>query len=335
VVRVAVVQQPPAYLDLDGSIERAVGYIAEAADCGAQLVAFGETWLPGYPAWIFGTAGWDDPAAKRLHARLMRNAVSIPGEAVERLAAAARKHAVHVVMGCHERDARFSRGTLFNSILFFDDQGDLLGVHRKLWPTHAERLVWGLGDGSTLRSYDTKVGRIGGLVCWEHWMPLARFVLHASGEQIHVALWPETVEMHHVASRHYAFEGRCFVVCAGSYLRLADIPSDFEPMSAFGDLGDLGGSGGELIPGGSGIIGPDGHWVAGPVAHEATIVYGDIDLGRVEEEQMAFDAAGHYGRPDVFQLTVDSRRQEPLRFVEAGEGATSPQLSLGIREEAS
>ncbi len=332
-VRVAIVQHPPAFLDLDGSVELAVGYVAEAARNGARLVAFGETWLPGYPAWIFGAAGWDDGAAKRAHARLMRNSVSVPGPAVERLAQSAREQHVHLVMGCHERDSRYSRGSLFNSVLFFDDSGTLLGVHRKLWPTHAERLVWGLGDGSTLRSYDTSIGRIGALVCWEHWMPLPRFVLHASGEQIHVALWPETVEMHHIASRHYAFEGRCFVVCAGSYLRAADIPSDFEPMAAFGDLGDLGGAGGELIPGGSGIIGPDGHWVTAPVAHEATIVYGDIDLARVAEEQMAFDAAGHYGRPDIFQLTVDARAREPLSMIRDvpaadGHGAALPQCDV-------
>ena len=185
--RVAVIQHPPVVLDLEASLSRAEHLVAEAADGGADLVVFPETWLPGYPSWAFGLAGWDDQTAKQAHARLLRNALTVPGPALDVLTKMAAQHSVHLVMGVNELSTDGSRGTLFNSLVFIDDRGRLLGVHRKLIPTHAERLVWGQGDASTLTAYETAVGRIGGLVCWEHWMPLARFAMHASGEQIHVA----------------------------------------------------------------------------------------------------------------------------------------------------
>jgi nitrilase len=317
---VAIVQHPPAFLDLEASVDRAVDLIAEAAREGAKLVVFGETWLPGYPVWIFGAAGWDDAAAKRVHARLVRNSVVVGSASTDRLASAARRHGVHVVIGCNERDGEFSRGTLYNSILTFTDAGELLPVHRKLWPTHAERLVWGLGDGSGLVVHDTPLGRLGGLVCWEHWMPLARFAMHALGEQVHCALWPDVAESHVLASRHYAFEGRCYVVCAGSYLTAGDLPEDFEAADALPALGS-GTEDGVLLPGGSGLIGPDGTWVAGPLENQAGIVSGEVDLDRIAEEQLAFDAAGHYNRPDVFDVRIDTRRRPQARFLGGDEVA--------------
>ncbi|MFN8185920.1 MAG: carbon-nitrogen hydrolase family protein [Gaiellales bacterium] len=312
----AVVQHPPVFLDRERSLDRAADLVGEAVGAGASLVAFGETWLPGYPAWVFGSAGWDDPAAKRVFARYQENAVEVPGPATRALGELARAHGVHLVMGCTERDATFSRGTLYNSLLFFGPDGDLLGVHRKLVPTHAERLVWGQGDGSGLRVYETAVGRLGGLVCWEHWMPLTRFALHALGEQVHVAAWPEGPDIHHLASRHYAFEGRCYVLCAASYLSLADLPADFELREVLGEAGDFGQADDVVIPGGSGIIGPDSTWVAGPLVGEAGIVYGEIDLGRIAQEQLALDSAGHYNRPDIFDLSVDRRPRAHARFLE-------------------
>ncbi len=301
----AAVQHAPVFLDRDASVEKAISLIGASSSRGARLVAFPETWLPGYPAWIFGAAGWDHPLSKRVFARLQRNAVQVPSPAVDALCRAARRHGVYLVMGLNERDSAFSTGTLYNSLLFVSDQGEILGVHRKLVPTHAERIVWGQGDGSTLHVFETALGRLGGLVCWEHWMPLARFGLHAKGEQVHVAAWPEVPDIHQVASRHYAFEGRCYVICAGTYLTTADLPADFELPEAIGAAGDFGQGAGVILPGGSGIIGPDGQWIAGPVAEEETIVYGEIDLARIAEEQLALDTAGHYNRPDVFQLSVD------------------------------
>ena len=311
----AVVQEAPAFLDRDATVRIAVDRIAEAARNGARLVAFAESFLPGYPGWVFGAAGWDDPVAKRLHLRLAENSLEQGGAALATLAAAAGDHRVNVVMGATERDTRYSRGTLYNSLFFLTENGDVAGVHRKLMPTHAERIVWAPGDASGLVAHDLPVGRVGGLICWEHWMPLSRFALHARGEQIHVAAWPEAPEMHQIASRHYAFEGRCFVLLAGGLLRASDLPDDPDLRAAMlGGLGDLGGSDEMILPGGSAIIGPDGGYVSGPAGEEATIVYGEIDVGRIVEEQLALDSAGHYNRPDLFALEVRTGRQDPVRF---------------------
>jgi len=317
----AAVQASPVFLDRDATVEKAVRLIDEAASNGASLVAFPETWIPGYPGWIFGAAGWDDPRSKRVFARLQRNAVQVPSRATDALCSAARQNGVHLVVGIHEQDAEFSTGTIYNSLLFVSDRGDILGVHRKLVPTHAERIVWGQGDGSTLHVFDTPLGRLGGLVCWEHWMPLARFAMHAKGEQIHVAAWPEVPDIHHLASRHYAFEGRCYVLCVGSYLTTADLPADFELVDAMAAGGDFGGEPTEIQPGGSGIIGPDGSWITEPVSGREAILYGEIDLARIAEEQQALDSAGHYNRPDVFSLTVDERPRRQVNWLRDGQTA--------------
>lgn len=315
---VAAVQAAPVFLDLDASVDKAVGLIEQAAERGARIIGFPETWLPGYPAWIFGAAGWDDPAAKRAYARLARNAVEVSSPAVDRLREAAREAEAVVVMGAHERDTATSGGTLFNSQLIVGPDGGLLGVHRKLVPTHAERILWGAGDGSTLHVLDTPYARVGGLVCWEHWMPLARFAMHAKGEEVHVASWPDMPESHHIASRHYAFEGRCFVICAASYLRMADVPEDFELRELLRDGVEVETDGDELLSGGSGVIGPDGAWLAGPVFGREDIITAEIDLERIREEQQALDAVGHYNRPDVFRLTVDARPQRHVTWLEGG-----------------
>jgi nitrilase len=303
----AAVQASPVFLDREGTVEKAVRLIEEAANQGAKLVAFPETWIPGYPSWIYHAAEWNEPRSKRTFARLQRNAVRVPSPATDALCRAARAADVHLVVGIHEQDADYSTGTIYNSLLFVSDAGEILGTHRKLIPTHAERIVWGRGDGSTLHVFETPLGRLGGLICWEHWMPLTRFAMHAKGEQVHVAVWPDADEVHHLASRHYAFEGRCYVVCVGSYMTARDLPADFELAETMGATGDA-----ELLVGGSGIVGPDGTWVAEPVVGREEIVYGEIDLARIAEEQQALDAAGHYNRPDVFSLTVDER---PRRHV--------------------
>ena len=209
--RVAVAQVAPIYLDRDATVAKGVSLIAEAADSGAQVVAFPESWVPGYPLWIYGAAAWGDEAAKRGYARLIAESVEIPSPVTEMLSDAAVKHGVEVVMGINE----LSGGTLFNSLLYLRPDGDVL-VHRKLVPTHAERIVWGHAeDGSGLVVADTPYGGLGGLICWEHWMPLTRFAMHAQSERIHVAVWPWGYELAHLASRHYAFEGRAFVIVAG------------------------------------------------------------------------------------------------------------------------
>jgi predicted amidohydrolase len=314
---VAAVQAAPVFLDRDATVAKAARLIADAATGGARLVAFPETWVPGYPGWIFGAAGWEDPASKRAYARLQRNAVEIPSPAVTTLCHAAAEHGVQVVIGVNELDAAYSRGTLYNSQLFITADGVLAAVHRKLMPTHAERIVWGLGDGSTLHVLETPLGRIGGLICWEHWMPLARFALHARGEQVHVAAWPEGSYVTELASRAYAFEGRCFVISANPFMTVADLPADFELSTSMAAAFDDDAPEGVINSGGSGVVAPDGQWVVGPVYGEERLVYADIDLSRIAEEQQVLDTAGHYNRPDVFALTVDTRPRHPLSWTAA------------------
>ena len=218
-LKVAIVQAAPVFMNLHASLALAVEFIGKAAAQGARLVAFGETWLPGYPAWLDycpSAALWNHEPTKEVFAELRRNSVAVPSHETETLAETAKTHQIVLVIGINERVyAGPGNGTLYNSLLTFDSDGSLVNHRRKLIPTYTERMVWGQGDGTSLKAVDTSVGRVGGLICWEHWMPLARQVLHDSGENIHIAVWPTVHEMHQIASRHCAFEGRCFVLAAG------------------------------------------------------------------------------------------------------------------------
>ncbi len=298
--RVAAVQATPAFFDRDATTARACEWIAEAAAGGTRLIAFPEVFISGYPVWLDaapGAALWDHPPAKQAFRRLVASAVTVPGPHVAQLGAAARRANAYVVIGVHE----LGGSTIYASQLTFGPDGDLLGVHRKLMPTYQERMLWGQGDGSGLHVFDTPLGKIGGLLCWEHWMPLARQAMHERGETLHVAAWPWVHEMHQVASRHYAFEGRAFVVAVGTVLRKRDLPADVELLLAIpGEPDDL------IQRGGSAIIGPDGVYLAGPVYDEETIIYAEIDPQRTIEERMTLDVAGHYNRPDVFRFSVNT-----------------------------
>jgi len=306
-IRVAIIQDEPAPTLSEG-LARTRELTASAAKKGAALVAFPETWIPGYPAWLDvcrDAALWDHAPVKRVFARMAENSVVVAGDSGRALSEMARDHNVTLVIGVTERvDAGVGRGTLYNSLLTFGPDGSLLNHHRKLVPTYTERMVWGNGDAQGLAAVDTPVGRVGGLVCWEHWMPLARQALHDSGEDIHVAVWPNVHEMLQVASRHYAFEGRCFVLAAGSLLRAEHLPTELEPHP------DRVTSPSQLIlRGGSAIIAPNGGYVAGPVFDEPCILTADIDLGKTREEFMSLDVAGHYSRPDALELRVTRVRR--------------------------
>lgn len=302
-VRVAAVQVAPVLLDRDATIDRMAIWVSRAKERGAELVAFPETFLPGYPTWLDyspAAALWDHAGAKAVFARLMENSVEVPGPAAERLARLARENQVTLMVGVHERAGR----TLYNSLLWFGPDGALINHHRKLVPTYTERLLWGQGDATGLRTATVNGVSYGGLVCWEHWMPLARQVLHDAGEEIHVAAWPGVKDMHQVASRHYAFEGRCFVIAVGSLVRVRDLPAELPPLPELAGEPDR-----LLIPGGSAIIGPDGAYLAGPVFGEETLVVADCDLRAIARESLTLDVSGHYSRPDVFQLAVERRRR--------------------------
>jgi nitrilase len=303
-VTVAIAQATPAVLDLAACVKKACEWIREAGKRGARIVAFPETWIPVYPLWCdAGTFGkWGHEPSKRLHARLANNSLAIPSKETEQLCRAAREARCAVVMGANERAAS---GSLYNALLFISAEGEILGRHRKLVPTFGERLVWGYGDAVGLRSYEAGGARLGGLVCWEHWMPLSRQVLHAEGEQVHVAAWPHAGEVHQLASRHYAFEGRAFVLVAASYLTKKDLPADMELASDFATAPDV------LLNGGSAVIAPDASYVVEPVRGREELLTAELELDRIAEEKLTLDVGGHYSRPDVFELRVNRAPSTP------------------------
>ncbi|MBM7805232.1 putative amidohydrolase [Geodermatophilus bullaregiensis] len=303
--RVAVVQEPPAVLDLTAGVARAVAAVASAAADGAQLVVFPETWLTGYPAWVFGLAGWDDAGARHWYGRLLAQCPAVDGPELDPLRAAARRHGVLVAMGLNERSGA-AGGSLYNSLLYVGRDGATLGVHRKLVPTHTERIVWAPSpDAAGLQVHSTEVGRVGGLVCWEHWQPVIRQALHAQDEQVHLALWPDMTEMHAVAARTYAFEGRCFVVSAAQFLTADDVPGDLREAYRLGVGPDTPATG-TWFPGGSAVAGPDGSWLAEPLTGPG-IVHAELDLELTTAFKHDLDVAGHSSRADLFSLTVDRR----------------------------
>ena len=300
-VRVAIAQSAPVYLDKHASLAKALDLIGQAAKRGARLVAFGETWLPGYPAWLDvcpGAALWESASAKDVFARLRANSLVVPGEEVNALLEAARDLKIAIVIGVTERvDAGPGNGTLYNSLLTISEDGQLANHHRKLVPTYTERLVWGNGDGRGLRAARTSAGRVGGLICWEHWMPLARMAMHNSGEHIHVAVWPTVHELHQLASRHYAFEGRCFVLAVGLLMPAEDLP---RPLR---DEAKLQSADTQWVErGGSAIIGPDTRYILDPVFDREELLVSELDLTQIDRELMTFDVSGHSARPDLFRF---------------------------------
>jgi len=303
-IRVAAVQAEPVFLDLAGTLDKLDHWARRAAKERAVVVAFPETWLPGYPAWIDScpeAAIWGHDGAKTVFGRLFENAVDVPSPATARIGALARELGVTLVVGAHERAGK----SLYNALLTFTPDGVLANHHRKLVPTYTERMLWGHGDGHGLRVVDAGGLKLGGLVCWEHWMPLARQTLHNLGETVHVAVWPSVHEMHQVASRHYAFEGRCFVIAVGGILRREQMPKELPIHEKY-----VKDPRGLMLNGGSCIIAPNGRLLAGPVFDEETVLFADCDLAEIGREAMTLDVSGHYSRPDVFEFGL---RPQPAR----------------------
>ena len=306
-VKIAVVQSAPAYLDIEASMVKLHGLLKEAADQEADLVCFGETWFTGYPAWIDYCdeyAKWDYKPTKEVFARTYQNSLDIQGNEVKQISEWIKDFGLTVVMGINEKvSSGPGNGTIYNSLITWNKAGEIINHHRKLMPTHTERLLYGQGDGMGLQAVDTDFGRVGGLICWEHWMPLTRQAMHNSGEHIHVAVWPKVHEMLQIATRSYAFEGRCYAVGVGQIMRVSDIPKEFEVPS---DLKDKPNH--MLLNGGSCVVGPDGQYVLEPIWDQEGVFVVEVDIQRCYEERMALDVTGHYQRNDVFDLKVNQKR---------------------------
>ncbi len=297
-VTAACVQVEPAIFDRSGTIDRVAECTAEAAGAGAQLVVFPETFVPAYPssAWAKALAGWAEPGAKEAFALLHRESLELPSPDADRLASIAREHGVWLVLGVNEADPQRA-GTLYNSLLYYAPDGELALHHRKLVPTNHERLVWGQGDGRGLRAVETTLGRLGGLICWENYMPLARFALYESGVEIYIASTADDGDDWQATLIHIALESRSFVIAPCHFQRAGSYPDDF-PLGALLEGRDL------LGRGGSAILGPDGSYLAGPLYDEEGILYAELDPDLLLQARQRFDPAGHYHRPDVLRLTV-------------------------------
>jgi nitrilase len=306
-VTVAAVQAAPILMNRDATVAKAVGLIAEAADHGADLIVFPEVYIPGTPIWYDSNRIWDGD--DEWYALLVDQAVVVPSAATDLIADAAREAGATVVMGINERDAHGA--TIYNSLVYFGPDGAVLTKHRKLVPTGAERTVWGMGDGSTLHVVQAPFGRVGGLICWENYMPLARFAMYAQGIDVWVAPTLATGDGWIATMQHIAREGRCYVIGVNPCTHVNQIPAGF-PMRD--RVWDAARDGVWVEDGNSVIVDPGGEIVAGPARELETILYADIDLAMVHAARRYLDPTGHYNRPDVFHLSVDTRPRPAVTF---------------------
>jgi nitrilase len=312
-VMVAAVQAAPVFLDRSATLEKARSLVKEAAELGAALVVFPESFVPAYPDWVWRTPAWSTPA-NELYRQLLRNAVEVPGPDSDSLAQSARDHGVHLAMGVTERHG----STLYNTLLLYGPDGSLLKHHRKLMPTGGERLIWGYGDGSTLGAVDTAIGRIGGLICWENYMPLARAALYAQDVEIYLAPTWDTSDVWVPTLQHIAKEGQTYVIGCCQAIRSSDLPGDV-PRRA-----ELWAEDEWLARGLSTIVAPGGNILAGPLEEKEGIVSAVIDVSRCASGRSMFDPTGHYSRPDVFRLHVDTTPKRPVSMHEHADSEETP-----------
>lgn len=308
--QIALVQTTPVFLDKTKTIQLVVTKIEQAAEKGAKLVVFTEAFIAGYPTWIWRLRpGGDWGLSEQLHARLLANAVNLASDDLAPLYASAKKNQMTVVCGIEERDSELGRTTLYNTVITIGADGSLLNRHRKLMPTNPERMVWGFGDASGLKVVDSPVGRIGSLLCWENYMPLARYALYAQGIEIYIAPTYDSGEDWICSLQHIAREGGCWVLGCGNLMKGSGIPVDFpEKDMLYPDADEW------VNPGDSVVIAPGGQLVAGPLRQQDGILFYDIDLDKAAIAKRALDVTGHYSRPDIFQLNVNSKKQTPVVF---------------------
>ena len=307
-VKVAVVQAAPVLFDREKTIQKACDLVADAAGQGAKIVLLPEAFVPAYPRGLsFGTVvGNRTPAGRKLWQRYWDNTIEVPGADTELLGKAARDAGVYLAIGVIERDRDFGGGTLYCTLLYFGPDGHLLGKHRKLKPTAAERLIWGEGDGSTLTVIDTEYGKLGGLICWENYMPLARMAMYAKGVGVYLAPTADQRDSWQATMRHIALEGRCFVLGCNQYVTRQMYPDDLEGIEELTDLPEV------ICRGGSVIVSPLGEILAGPLWDEEGILAADLDLADVTRGKLDFDVVGHYARPDIFQLKINEKPLNPV-----------------------
>jgi len=307
-VKAAVIQAAPVLFDRDATVAKACRLTAEAAANGAQLVLLPEAFIPAYPRGLsFGmVVGSRAPHGRDQWQRYWANSVDVPGPATEALGQAAAEAGVYLAVGVIERDTQFSRGTLYCTLLYFGPDGRLLGKHRKLKPTGAERLIWGEGDGSTLTVLDTPIGKVGGLICWENYMPLARMAMYGQGIELYLAPTADSRDTWQATLRHIACEGRCFVLGCNQFVTKSMYPADLPGLAELDSQPEV------MCRGGSVIISPLGEILAGPLFDQEGILYADLDLAEVARGKLDFDVVGHYARPDVLRLTVNDQPQPPV-----------------------
>ena len=307
--RIAIIQRPPVLLNLEATLAQAVASIDEVAATGAELAVFPEAFLPGYPSWAWRLKpGGDMALSGDIHDRLRRNAVDIDAGTLTPITEAAARHGITVVCGMNEVDQRYSGSTMFNTVVVIGPDGALLNRHRKLMPTNPERMVWGAGDASGLRVVDTLFGRIGCLICWEAYMPLARYALYAQNLEVLIAPTWDCGEAWLASMRHIAREGGCWVVSLATAMEASDVPDDFPQREALYPAEEW------LCSGDAVVMEPFGGPVAGPLHREKAVLYADIDPERAARARRSFDVTGHYARPDVFQLSVNRTAMPPATF---------------------
>ncbi len=308
--RVAVIQAAPVLFDREATVEKACRLILEAADQGAKLILFPEAFIPAYPrGFSFGmVVGSRSPEGRQLWERYWANSVTVPSATTDAIGEAARKAGAMVAIGVIERDGDLSGGTLYCSLLYFGPDGTLLGKHRKLKPTGSERLIWGEGDGSTLAVVESEFGSVGGLICWENYMPLARMAMYGKGVDIYLAPTADARDTWQATLRHIANEGRCFVLGCNQFVTKEMHPSDLPCLEELDHAPEV------MCRGGSAIVSPTGEVIAGPLYGEEGILYADLDMGEVVRGRLDFDVAGHYARPDVFELRVNQTERRGVKF---------------------
>lgn len=308
--KIAVVQEAPAFLDREKTIVLAIEMVEKAVKGGARLVVFPEAFISGYPAWIWRLRpGGDWSLNEDLHARLLNSSVNLRAGDLDSLCQAAKAHKVTIICGLNERDDDLSQATLYNTVVVIGDDGTILNRHRKLMPTNPERMVWGFGDGSGLNVVNTPVGKVGTLLCWENYMPLARYALYGQGVQLYVAPTYDCGDAWIGTMQHIAREGRCWVISCGVALTRADIPAGFPDKETIYPHSENW-----INAGDSAVIAPGGKIVAGPMREEKGILFAEVDSSGAVNAKRTLDVAGHYSRPDIFTLSINRQPQKPVVF---------------------